>query len=348
MITQKELADECKVSVATISNILNGKSNVSEDTKKRILKIMQEKGYKPNYLARGLRASSTKTIGLIVDDFGAFGTPEIIEGIVSFCEKSNYKVVVETLRIFTNEHFKGHIGSPEFLERVDSVLQEMLAMRVDGVIYVAAFSRSIDYLPEDFPVPIVLAYASTQNKKIHFVLPDDEKAAFDITDYLIKKGNKKIAIIKGSKDNIHSILREQGFIKAMKENSLQPDETLFEDGGWTEKSGYEACKKVFEHGKPDAIFSFNDSMAAGAYQFLYEKGLTPGKDISVVGFDNKEIARCLPPPLTTLQINGFGIGRMAAIFMIEEIEQKDSASDRQKTFYIPCELIERQSVRKIN
>ena len=87
MITLKELAIRSNVSIATVSNILNGKSNVSKETRERVMQIIKETGYKPNYMARGLRASSTKTIGLIVDDITEFSTPKIIDGIMSELKK---------------------------------------------------------------------------------------------------------------------------------------------------------------------------------------------------------------------------------------------------------------------
>ena len=91
MITLKELAARCNVSIATISNILNGKSNVSEKTKERVLQVVKETGYKPNYMARTLRARKTNTVGLIIDDIGAFSSPLLVEGVLDILEEKGYK-----------------------------------------------------------------------------------------------------------------------------------------------------------------------------------------------------------------------------------------------------------------
>lgn len=343
MVTLKELAEECNVSIATISNILNGKSNVSKETKDRVLKIIKKRGYKPNYMARGLRVINTKTIGVLVDDLGAFGTAEIIEGINSVFEKQGYKAVIETLRIYTSLNGTKSIGTKEFQDKIDSKFSEMLAMRVDAIIYIAAFSRNITYLPKDFPVPIVLAYASTDDESIPYVIPEDLKAAEEITEYLISHGGKKIALIKGTEKSIHSQLREEGFRNVMKKHGLAVDETLIENGMWNSENGYKACKTIFEHGKPDSIFCFNDYMAAGAYLYLMENNIIPGKDINIVGFDNNKIAASLPPPLTTMAIGVFGIGYTCAQLVLGKIAGEQI---NEHIFKIPCRFFERDSVKK--
>ena len=342
MVTLKELAEECNVSIATISNILNGKSNVSKETKERVLAVIKERGYRPNLMARSLRAITTRTIGVIVDDLGAFGTPEIIEGIISNCEKSNYKVIIETLRIFTSLNGVRSLNTQEFRDKVDSTLAEMLAMRVNAIIYISAYSRDITYLPKDFPIPIVLAYATTQDEAIPCVIPEDLKALEELTDYLVENNCKKIAVIKGT-ENIHTKLREEGFRKAMKKHNLPINEDFIFDGRWNAEYGKKACQEIFSHGRPDAIICFNDYMAAGAYQYLVEYNITPGKDISVVGFDNNKISRSLPPPLTTMGIGVYGIGSTAAQLIFRMIAGEKV---EYHTYEIPCNFIERESVVK--
>ena len=344
MITLKELAEECNVSIATVSNILNGKSNVSEETKARVLKVVKKHGYKPNLMARSLRVTKTKTIGILVDDLGAFGTPEIIEGITSFLEKNSYKVVIQTLRIFTSIGGQSALGSEAFLQKLEASFQEMLAIRVEAVIYIAAYSRQIDYLPENFSLPIVLAYATTDNKLIPCVIPDDLTAAEEATEYLIKHGGKKIALIKGIEQNIHSQLREEGFRSVMKKQGLTIVEELIENAEWNAESAYAACQKIFEKGRPDSIFCFNDYMAAGAYQFLLEHDIKPGKDINIIGFDNNRIAKGLPPPLTTMGIGVYGIGNTAARLTVDLLDNKTTS---ERIFKIPCRIIERDSVKEM-
>ena len=101
MITLKEIAKECGVSTATVSNILNGKNKVSQETRERVLEVVKERGYKLNYVAQGLRRQKTQTIGVIAEDIAQFTTPEIIEGIMEVCEERGYRTIVQNLRLYS-------------------------------------------------------------------------------------------------------------------------------------------------------------------------------------------------------------------------------------------------------
>ena len=101
MVTLKEIAEKCSVSITTVSNILNGKSNVSERTKERVLQVIKETGYRPNYMARGLRAARTNSVGIIIDDLTEFSSTGIIDGIMSYFDEHNYKAILENLRFYS-------------------------------------------------------------------------------------------------------------------------------------------------------------------------------------------------------------------------------------------------------
>ena len=221
MITLKEISQKCNVSIATVSNILNGKSNVSEETKNRVLQVIKETGYKPNYMARSLRATSSKTIGMIVDDITAFGSPKIVEGIMEICEVHGYRAIMSNLRIFSKWLNKEHTHQ-DFLDLVNSALQEMLSLKVDGIVYVGAYSRMINFLPTDFPVPIVIAYSLSENNQIPAVYIEDVQSAYEMTSHMIQRGHRDIAVITGELSGIHSELRLKGYKKALEEKFMSP------------------------------------------------------------------------------------------------------------------------------
>jgi LacI family transcriptional regulator len=339
LITLKELAAKCGVSIATVSNILNGKANVSDKTKERIMKIIKETGYRPNYMARGLRAIRTRTLGLIVDDLTAFSTPSIIEGIMQYCDDNNYRVIFENLRVYTK--FKGDKSlKQDFKNAVNAAFQEMLSIKVDGIIYVAAHSRIVDYIPKELPVPVVVSYALSSDKKHGSVTIADEDAAYQMTDFLIQKGYKKIAVISGSSGNIHEENRINGYKKALEKNSLSYKSKYIIPANWDRESGYEAAKKL-PFNEIDAVFCFNDAMAAGVYDFLKEMGKAPGKDIGVAGFDNREISAYIDPPLTTMEIPLEEIGRISADLIVKKI---NGTEEKSEEISVPCRLIIRKSI----
>ncbi|MCR4949318.1 MAG: LacI family transcriptional regulator [Treponema sp.] len=341
MVTLKDIAEQCSVSITTVSNILNGKANVSEKTKERVLQVIRETGYKPNYMARGLRAAKTNTLGIIIDDLTEFSTPQIIDGIMSFCEENNYKAILENLRFYSKWGTKWY-QNKGYQTSVQQAIEEFSSIKVDGIIYVAGHARNINCIPENLDVPIILAYAFTDNKDISTVEFDDEKAACDLTKHLIKNGHKRIAVIAGVKDNIHTGRRLEGFKKAMKENGLTVKDSDIKFGNWYTESGYENAKLLLKDSDYTAIFCFNDLMAAGVYDYLYEKKLAPGKDISVAGYDNRTMSQYLKPALTTVEIPLYDIGRKSAEILLNQINSPENFEVQHH--FVQCGFIERDSV----
>lgn len=340
MITLKEIAEKCSVSITTVSNILNGKSNVSEETKKRVLEVVKETGYRPNYMARGLRAAKTNSVGIIIDDLTEFSSTGIIDGIMSYFDEHKYKAILENLRFYSKwgtkwYHNKGYENS------VQQAIDEFVSIKVDGIIYVAGHARCISCIPENLEVPLVISYAFTEQAGISSVEFDDLKAACDMTTNLIKKGHKKIAVIAGTEKNIHTQRRLEGYHKALKENGIK-DCKCIQYANWDRESGYQAAKELLNDSGCTAVFCFNDLMAAGLYDYLDEKGLVPGKDIAVAGFDNRTMSQFLKPTLTTVEIPLFEIGRKSAELILKQINSPDDYETQQA--FVECKIIERESV----
>ncbi len=344
MVTLKEIAEKCSVSITTVSNILNGKSNVSNTTKERVLKVIKETGYRPNYMARGLRAAKTNSVGIIIDDLTEFSSTGIIDGIMSYFDEHKYKAILENLRFYSKwgtkwYHNKGYEDS------VQQAIDEFESIKVDGIIYVAGHARCISCIPENLSIPLVISYAFTEQEGISSVEFDDVKAAYDLTIQLIKNGHSKIAVIAGSKNNIHTERRLEGFKKAMSENNLSVNDSDIRNGKWDAESGYENAKELLKGSDYTAVFCFNDLMAAGVYDYLYENKLVPGKDISVAGYDNRTMSQFLKPALTTVEIPLYDIGRKSAEVLLNQISNPEDFEAQQ--YFVQCGIIERESVGKI-
>lgn len=344
MITLKEIAEKCNVSIATVSNILNGKANVSEETKERILKVIDETGYKPNYLARKLRVNKTHSIGIIIDDLTEFSSPEIIDGIMSYLEENNYEAILENLRFYSKWGTKWY-HNKGYEKAVEAAIRELTAIKVDGIIYVAGHARNIKCLPENPEIPIVVSYAFTDNPNISTVEIDDIKSAYNLATYLIQNGHKEIACIAGAQDNIHTLRRLEGLKNALKDNNLSLKESHIYYGDWKSDSGYSACQDLMINPDFTAIFCFNDIMAAGAYDYLNSSEKYSAEDISIVGFDNRTVSYFLKPALTTMEIPLYDIGRKSGQIILEQINTKEP-TEKQECF-VSCKLIERKSVKKI-
>ena len=169
MVTLKELAEKSGVSIATVSNILNGKSNVSERTRARVLSIIEETGYTPNYMARGLRAASTRTIGVIADDISEFSTPKIINGIMEVLEENGYRTILANLRFYTKWE-RSNKTSEDYKKAIKSAADEFTSIKTDGIIYVSGHARNISEIPDDLSLPVVVAYAFTSRAGTPFIV----------------------------------------------------------------------------------------------------------------------------------------------------------------------------------
>lgn len=345
MVTIKEIARECNVSPTTVSNILNGRPNVGEETKKRVLEVVRKRGYQPNYIARGLRIQKTRMIGIIVEDLVQFSTAGVVDGIMEQCEKLGYRTIVQNLRLYSRWSDAWFDDENAYYSILNPALQEVRQIQADGVIYVAGHERYIRCFPEDFSLPAVMSYAYEKSGTIPSVVLDDERGGYEITRYLISMGHQKIGVIAGKEDNIHTQKRLLGYQRALYEEKLffNPDVVCY--GKWKRESGYQMTGKLLEAGV-SAIFCMADQMAGGVYDYLEEHGLKAGKDLAVVGFDNQDMAEYFSPPLTTMKLPLREIGKKAAEILLTELEG-ETCRETQKEIKIPCSLIVRDSVIKL-
>lgn len=344
MVTIKEIARECNVSPTTVSNILNGRPNVGEETKKRVLEVVRKRGYQPNYIARGLRIQKTRMIGIIVEDLVQFSTAGVVDGIMEQCEKLGYRTIVQNLRLYSRWSDAWFDDENAYYSILNPALQEVRQIQADGVIYVAGHERYIRCFPEDFPLPAVMSYAYEKSGTIPSVVLDDERGGYEITRYLISMGHRKIGVIAGREDNIHTQKRLLGYQRALYEEKLffNPDVVCY--GKWKRESGYQMAEKLLTAGV-SAIFCMADQMAGGVYDYLEEHGLKAGKDLAVAGFDNQDMAEYFSPPLTTMKLPLREIGRKAAEILLTELEGEEKQT-QENEIKIPCSLVVRGSVMK--
>lgn len=345
MTTIKDIAKKCNVSIATVSNILNGKPNASEETKERVMKAIEELNYTPNYVAKNLKMKETRTIGVLVEDISVFCSPEIIDGITQCCEEENYHVLLTNLRLY-KKYQDTYYANSNFFSIVNKEIKELLSKQVDGIIYVTAHERVLRCLPEDLAVPAVMAYGYTQSERFPSVVVDDKSGAYMIVDYILKQGRKEIGVIAGKESSIHTHARMLGYQKALFDHSICFNPDYVVNGDWTRKSGYEIAGQLLDEGV-DAIFCMNDLMAGGVYDLMEERGLQVGRDVAVSGYDNREVSSYYKPELTTMELPLCDIGHSACRKVIEMISNKDKDKmwpDGKIIIEEQCRLMIRKSI----
>ena len=328
MATIREIAKACDVSIATVSNILNHKGKVSEKTRQMVLEQVERMNYVPNVVARNLKCRETRMIGIITEDLTVFNAPEIVDGIDDYLEEQGYNFVLGNLRIYKKygNDFSYH---EEFKKHLDDEIAMMRAKQVEGIIYVSAHSRDLsEMLSQNADMPMVVVYGFADEKEIPSIVFDDEKAADTVVSCLLEFQSVQLGIIAGEKNSVHTIDRLLGCQKAMFRKGVLFNPELVYYGDWSREFGYEAAKQLLNKNL-NVIFSMNDSMAAGVYDYARDQHLTIGQDVFVAGIGNK-IGDVLRPRLTTVEMPLFKMGRTAGKQIIELISGQETGCEKNK------------------
>lgn len=344
MVTIKEIAKACKVSVATVSNIINDKPGASAETRKLVLDKIEELHYTPNSVAKNLKKQSTESIGVIAEDMTIFSIPDIIDGITDSCEKHGYQILLVNLRLF-KKYNDTYYANDNYFDVVENAVKELLSKQVEGIIYVAAHERIIHCLPQQLKIPAIMAYGYSRRTDVPSIVVDDVQGAYDLICYATQMGHEKIGIITGKQDSFHMQARLVGYQKAMLEAQIYCDASLICYGDWSREAGHDNTDYLLDKGVT-AIFCMNDLMAGGVYDRLEERGMMPGRDITVMGYDNREVSGYYKPPLTTVNLPLHDIG-YCANEVIMGMLGKNEDSQFKPVYQIPCKLEIRESVAKI-
>ncbi len=362
MATLKEIAQYCGVSVTTVSNIVNNSpKKMKDETRKKVMDAIEQLGYHPNYFAQGLRRQRTQTIGIIAEDLAQFTTPDIVEGIMKYCEEKQYRVILQNLRLYARWKDRWYDDENLIHSVLDPALKELASIKVDGLIYVAGHERQIHLFEKKPDIPMVLAYCHSDESKPSVEI-DDEDGGYQMTKYILSQGHTKIGIISGRTDNIHAKRRLLGYQKALFEAGVLYNPSLVLDADWKAEKAYELTDTLVKAGVT-AILCMSDWMAGGVYNRIHDIGLEVGKDIAVTGFDDEKLAQWYIPRLTSCKLALEETGTEAARLLFEQLEalmdageENDADTDgTQKTCVqqnpakhskIPCKIKIRESVPK--
>ena len=340
MTTLKDIAKLAGVSTAAVSYVINGTKELSEETTKRINDAIRETNYAPHSLAKSLRMGKTLTIGVIVEDIRGLPIADIVNGIEEHLEEQGYQMILSDLHML-EKLYNQYDQIVDYQEDINYNVSLMLRSHVEGIIYIGLHDRPINDIIDPIEKPFVYAYSHGSSRD-YYVSYNNINSAMNAVNHLIDHGHREIAVIAGHPDSFPTQQRMQGFYTAMKNAGLPIREEYIHYGDWEYESGYEEIKKLLAlPNRPTAVFVMNDLMAAGCLNSAQESGLKIPQDLSIVGFDNREIARYLPVPLTTIQLPNREIGHESAKMLLSLMNAEEVAQNR---LILPCSLIKRSSV----
>ncbi|MHC1724337.1 MAG: LacI family DNA-binding transcriptional regulator [Aminipila sp.] len=343
-ITIKEIAAEAKVSIATVSMVLNKKDKkISESTREKILYIAQKYNYTPNTMARSLITKQTYTIGLVIPDIVNPFFPEIARGVEDKSSEFGYSVI--------------YCNTDDKIKREDKYINVLTEKMVDGIIFAHSSDRQMGFDSLDkCKVPIILIDRDYDNRNvIGRVLVENKEGAYMATSYLLDRGYKNIAYIAGSITTATAIGRLEGYNQALTDRNIALKNNLIKVGEYKMQWGIEAVEQLLNENEPiDGIFCGNDLIAIGAIKRLKERGLIVPEDVGIVGFDDIYLASLVEPPLTTVKQPNYEMGYRAAELLIKNIEkirldtikyENNEDLVKENTLLLPTELIVRKSTK---
>lgn len=326
--TIKDVALQADVSIATVSKIINGKDNhISEETRQRVFEVIDDLGYVQNSMAKSLKETNTKTLGLVIPDIGnAF--PEMAKGAQDEAFAHGYTM-------FFCSTDSNSVQEEKFLNVLKSKM-------VDGIIYVSSDYTTSKRLLSDISIPIVAIDRKIEKyQNMGSVRIDNFAAMRDVANYVVDKGCKKIAYITSDVSMSPGKERYDGFVTGLKEAGINFDKRLHYPGVFSVETGHIGAMTLLQRNSEiDCIVCGNDLIAIGAVSICQKLGKSIPGDIKIVGFDDIYISKYLNPELTTVRQDAYEMGKQAASMLIGHIENKNPLTD----IILPYEIMERSTV----
>lgn len=313
--TIRDVARHAKVSVASVSRALNGTGVVTEQTRRRILRVAEKLRYTPHAAARSLSTRSTQTIGVLLPDIYGEYFSELIRGIDLAARARGLHLLVT--------------GSHDDASEAGAAIRAMRG-RVDGLLIM---SPHIDaaFIGKELRVGVPTVLMNTRNDGGTFssLTVDNFSGADAMMRHLAGLGHRRIAHVTGPAGNFESQERLRGYRAARTRLRLSGGELVI-PGDFNEEAGYAAGKQMLALAeRPDAIFAANDMMAIGCMFALTEAGVGVPADIAVTGFDDIPIARFVNPPLTTVRVDIAELGRRALERVASTVSQPKAATSAE-------------------
>lgn len=312
-----DVAKEARVSLATVSAVVNESAYVSPGLKTRVTAAIQKLGYQPNLLARGLAKQQTRTIGMIAPNIANPFWPEVVRGVEDAVHAAGY-----TLLLASNDDDKA---------KEARYLRMFLSKRVDGLLLtkaVGALDREVAALLKTAKTPIVQLMRSTTAFGGDKVLVDEREGVYEAVAHLLRMGHRRIAMINGVEKVSTSAHRLDGYRDALKDWHVDVDPLLVEHGDFRIESGYATGIRLLKQ-KPDAIFIANYLMTVGFMRALRQYQLRCPDDIAVVTCDDHPWLDSFHPRLTTVNLPKYELGQAAARMLVGRLQPGDEPPPRR-------------------
>lgn len=309
-VTIDDVADLAGVSYQTVSRVINDRPDVSDSTRERVQKIIEETGYRPSHIARSLATASTATIGLVVPDISNPFFSVIARGAEQVATEHGYSILLSS--------------TGEETSREIEVLHMLEERYVDGVI-VCGFRQQDEPLRQALSQfkAVVLVNRRLEGKSFPAVLVDDVLGGYLVTGHLLDQGHTAVGLLTGPSNSYSGSRRVEGYQKALVEAGIEPNPDWIRHCKPTYVHGERTAREfVGDHPQLTALFCHNDLVALGALKGCMGLGLDVPSDMAIAGFDDIMLAGVVSPALTTCHVPREEIGRRATDMLLNSLDQE--------------------------
>ena len=327
--TIKDIARMSGVSTATVSRVINQQGGYSSEIKARVLQVIEQTGYRRNEQARNLVQQASRTIGIIMPHMTTSFYGKIVSAIEDEATLWGYSVIIT----------HAGVDGIQFRARMGMMMERRVAALM---IFSMTLSKDDIDLIKDSHIPVLLIATEAIGTRLPYIKIDDYAAAFTATSYLIEQGHQHIGMIGfNPQDAIAGRPRYRGFLDAMEEHGFQVDEDWIAYGDFSFNAGREGLDLLMKAKCPvTAVFCASDEVAMGVIHQSYRRQIQIPKDLSVIGFDNSEVAKMATPALTTVSQPFYEMGRKGCKRILASLQRGEEMISQ----IIPYELIERETV----
>lgn len=333
-ISIKEIAKLAGVSVATVSRVINNNGRFSNETKDKVMRIINEYGYTMNMAAKSLRVSKSKTVGLIVPNINNEWLSELVLEIENYFSEKEYSVFICN----TSQSEEKEIA---YFRSLDSQL-------VDGIICISGIEEiPANVITRDIPI-VCVDRKPKDHTSAYYVESNHYEGGYLATEELIKQGCKKIAIVSRNKTLSVNKQRLEGYLQALKDYNLEIDpklQILLNPKDANYEGSLKAVHKLVEEKiEFDGVFATNDWRALGVVVGLQENHIRVPEEVKVIGFDDIAISRCYHPSISTVRQDVPGLALKASSLLLDLMEN-DVIDEERKQYILPVKVIRRDSTK---
>ena len=329
-VTISDIAREVGVTPSTVSRALNGRYGISPAVREQVLAAAQRLNYEPNMVARGLVTGRSQSLALLISDIRNPFFAEVARGAEDAASAVDFDILLCNSDLDAQKQMK--------------YFRSLIKKRVAGILMNSVTALDREQLREirEADIPVVTLTSSGSHRFLSTVVCDNFRGGFLAGECLARLGHRRIAQLTSFRRHPVLAERARGFAKAMQSNCPDAEPLIFR-GTHDTRGGYEMAQRVLAAvPRATAIFAANDAIAFGAMKAIFEAGLRVPDDISLVGFDDVELASIVHPPLTTVRQPAYEMGQAAVEILVKQAAREKPLPEHR---VFDVELIERQSCR---